>query len=102
MIHADECGIQEDLLRERGRIGKDKNGHAQRLYGEKTGTKHRKTGLIAGYAKLPDKDQYLYIAPMVYNCNCDTVVFNTWLEKIETAYNTPCLTKKFFCIFVTF
>lgn len=70
------------MVREKGRIGKDENGKSQKLYGQKTGTKHTKTGLISGYAKLPNKDKYLYIAPWVYDCNCDTIVFNTWLEKI--------------------
>lgn len=70
------------MIREKGRIGKDSLGKSQKLYGDKTGTKHAKTGLIGGYTKLPDKEQYLYIAPWVYDCNCDTIVFNTWLENI--------------------
>jgi transposase len=24
----------------------------------------------------------LYIAPWIYNCNCNTEVFNIWLEKV--------------------
>jgi transposase len=42
----------------------------------------------------------LYIAPWVYNCNCDTIVFNTWLEdifipqieKLKIAYPTSEIT----------
>jgi transposase len=69
-------------VRQYGRVGKDKDGKAQKLYANKTATKHKKTGSFAGYTKLPNKDNYLYIAPWVYNCNCDTVVFNTWLKKV--------------------
>ena len=76
----DECGIEEDLVREYGRI-QDKDNKAQRLYGDKTGTKHKKTGVISGYSRLPDKEKYQYIAPMVFSCNCDTEVFNTWITK---------------------
>jgi DDE superfamily endonuclease len=50
------------------------------LYAHKTATKHAKTGLISGYAKLPDKDSYKYIAPWIYTDTCDTLLFNTWLE----------------------
>ena len=72
----------EDLVREKGRIGKNNLGKAQKLYGQKTGKKHKKTGLISGYAKLPNAKKYCYIAPWIYDCNCDTVVFNTWLQNI--------------------
>ena len=37
-----DLGIQEDLIRERGRIGKNNKGKWQKLYGEKTGIKHKK------------------------------------------------------------
>ncbi len=104
-MFADECGIQEDLVREKGRIQDkieiriktDKNGNriekqikkAQKLYGNKTATKHNKTatkhnktGLIASYCKLPDSDIYQYIAPMIYqDTTCDTILFNTWLKE---------------------
>ena len=70
------------MVRQWGRVGKDHLGKASKLYGEKAGTKHSKTGLISGYAKLPNEEKYLYIAPWIYNCNCDTEVFNTWLERI--------------------
>jgi len=53
LIYQDESGIQQDLVRESGRIGKNILGKSQKLYGEKTGTKHKKTGLISGYKKLP-------------------------------------------------
>lgn len=69
-------------MRESGRIGQDKNGKSGKIYGEKTGTKHTKISLISGYAKLPDQQKYLYISPWICNCNCDTDVFNTWLEKV--------------------
>jgi len=52
------------------------------LYGETIATRHAKTGIVSGYAKLPDNDKYLYIAPWIFNCNCDTIVFNTWIEQI--------------------
>jgi transposase len=52
------------------------------LYGHKTATKHNKTGLISGYTKLPDKENYLYIAPWIYTDTCDTLLFNTWLKQI--------------------
>ena len=65
-IFQDECGIQEDLVRDRGRI-QDKNNKSQKLYGQKTAIKHIKTGLISGYVKLSDHEQYKYIAPMIFN-----------------------------------
>lgn len=70
------------MVRKKGRIGKNNEGKSQKLFGEKTGKKHKKTGLISGYAKLPNTKKYAYIAPWIYNCNCDTEVFNIWLEKI--------------------
>jgi transposase len=76
-IFQDECGIQEDLVKTHGR-----NTKGQRLLGYKTGTKHKKTGIISGYTKLPSKDKYQYIAPFFYNHNCDTLLFNFWLEDI--------------------
>lgn len=54
----------------------------ERLYGETIATRHSKTGIVSGCAKLPDRDKYYYVAPWVYNCSCDTIVFNTWIEKI--------------------
>jgi transposase len=84
----DECGIEEDITREKGRIGKSeveltpitKQPKAQRLMGLKTATKHNKTGVISGYAKLPSKSSYNYVSPMVYSDNCNTDTFNAWLE----------------------
>jgi transposase len=84
----DECGIQEDLCREKGRISKSKNEltlktnkpKSQRLYGQTTATKHNKTGVISGYAKLPDRNHYNYISPMVYSDTCNANTFNAWLE----------------------
>jgi len=55
---------------------------SQKLYGEKTATKHNRTGIISGYAKLPNTESYRYIAPWIYNDNCDTELFNTWLKQI--------------------
>jgi hypothetical protein len=84
----DECGIEEDITREKGRIGKSeveltpvtKQPKSQKLIGLKTATKHNKTGVISGYAKLPNKSSYNYISPMVYSDNCNTHTFNAWLE----------------------
>jgi hypothetical protein len=77
LIYADECGIQKDLVKQYGRSEK-----GERVYGETTATRHSQTGIVSGYARLPDKDSYLYIAPWIYDCNCDTIVFNTWVQKI--------------------
>jgi transposase len=88
----DECGIQEDITREKGRIGKSeieltkvtKQPKAQKLYGQTTATKHNKTGVISGYARLPveinPKNCYQYISPMVYDDTCNANTFNAWLE----------------------
>jgi transposase len=89
-IFADECGIQEDLVREFGRIQDDCNKltpvrqkpKAQKLYGFTTGIKHNKTGVISGYTKMPDEKKYKYIAPWIYTDTCDTLLFNTWLKEI--------------------
>jgi transposase len=91
----DECGIQEDITREKGRIGKSeseltkvtKQPKAQRLMGLTTATKHNKTGVISGYAKLPaeinPKNCYQYISPMVYDDTCNANTFNAWkLQKL--------------------
>jgi transposase len=77
VIFQDECGIQEDIVRPYGRCARGKV-----LFGEKLGTKHKRTGIISGYTKLPDKDNYLYIAPYTYSGNCDTILFNHWLKTI--------------------
>ena len=77
IVFQDECGIQEDLVRTHGRCEK-----GRRLIGLKTATKHNKTGIIAGYTKLPNEKQYLYISPFYFNDNCDTLLFNFWLENI--------------------
>ena len=50
IVFQDECGIQEDLVRTHGRCEK-----GRRLIGLKTATKHNKTGIIAGYTKLPNE-----------------------------------------------
>jgi transposase len=77
-IFEDECGIQEDLVREYGRV-QDIDGRAQKLYGETVGTRHRKTGLIAGYCKLPNATKYQYISPKTFKGNCNSEVFNDWI-----------------------
>jgi transposase len=83
IIFADECGIQEDINRESGRIQDDPiTGKAQKLYDTRTGTTHNKLGLISGYSRLPDQTNYQYIAPWVYDGTCDTSVFNTWLKEV--------------------
>ncbi len=84
----DECGIQEDLVRMRGRIGKSESEltpqtrkpKSKKLYGLTTATKHNKIGVMSGYARLPNKSCYNYISPMVYQDTCDTNTFNAWLE----------------------
>jgi transposase len=84
----DECGIEEDITREKGRIGKSEfeltlktnKPKSQKLIGLKTATRHNKTGVISGYAKLPNKRSYSYVSPMVYSDNCNTDTFNAWLE----------------------
>lgn len=79
VIFQDECGIQADLVREQGRI-QDKDGKAQKLLGQKTATRHNKTGLIAGYVKLPDQQCYKYIATLIFDGTCDTDTFNFWIN----------------------
>jgi hypothetical protein len=55
IIFQDECGIQQDICRESGRIGGDsnnlnKNGKPKAgvLYDQRTAIKHIKTGVISG------------------------------------------------------
>lgn len=87
----DECGIQEDVNREHGRIQDDqvnltKKGKpkAQRLMGLKTATKHNKTGIMSGYADLPTEvnpnNRYQYISPMKFYDTCNKFTFLAWLE----------------------
>lgn len=76
-IYTDECGIQKDLVRQFGR-----SERGQRVYGQTTATRHAQTGIVSGYTRLPDQENYNYIAPWIFNCNCNTLVFNTWVEKI--------------------
>jgi transposase len=89
IIFQDECGLQQDICRESGRIGTDPNNltksgkpKAGVLYDQRTAIKHTKTGVISGYVKLPDKEKYLYLAPWTYNDTCDILVFNTWLKEV--------------------
>jgi transposase len=86
-VFADECGIQEDINREHGRIQDNhvnltKSGRpkAQRLMGLKIATKHKKTGIISGYAKLPYQEHYKYISPMKFYETCNANTFLAWLE----------------------
>jgi transposase len=88
IVFADECGIQEDLNRDYGRIQDDQGNltkvgkpKSRRLMGLKTATKHNKTGVISGYARLPDKDKYQYVYPMKFYDTCNTNTFNAWLEQ---------------------
>ena len=54
-------------------IIKDNNGS---LYQVK-----KSTGIVSGYVKLPYTEKYQYISPWIFNCNCDTLVFHTWILK---------------------
>jgi transposase len=86
----DECGIEEDICRESGRVQKLKvigaNGESklksQKLYNKRTAIKHSKIGIISGYCKLPNERSYQYVAPWIYKDTCDTVVFNIWLKEV--------------------
>jgi DDE superfamily endonuclease len=91
----DECGIEEDICRESGRIQKvevntinevntntNTKLKSQKLYDKRTAIKHNKTGIISGYAKLPNQENYQYIAPWIYKETCDTIVFNIWLREV--------------------
>lgn len=88
IVFADECGIQEDINREHGRIQDDQvnltkrgKSKAKRLMGLKTATKHKKTGIISGYAKLPYQEHYKYISPMKFYETCNANTFLAWLEQ---------------------
>ena len=69
------------MVRIKGRV-RDKDGKAQKIYGDKTAVKHSKTGLISGYVRLPDKQQYKYFAPMIFKDTCNTITFNIWITRV--------------------
>jgi len=70
-IYIDESGINEYLYRENGRAMK-----GEKIYGAVSGNRYHRESFIAA------QSQSRIFAPFCYTGTCDTILFNTWLEKI--------------------
>ena len=67
----DESGINEYLHRQNGRAPR-----GAMIYGSISGNRYHRESFIAA------QNQSRIFAPFCYTGTCDTVLFNTWLEKI--------------------
>ena len=70
LVYIDESGIEVTACRDRG-WGK----RGKKLISEKSGKYYQRTNIIAGYVnKKP-------IAPFIFNGNCNTLLFEKWVEE---------------------
>lgn len=69
-MYIDESGIDLTICKDRG-WGKK----SEKLIGKKSGKYYERTNIIAGYINKRS------IAPMVFNGSCNTILFETWVEK---------------------
>ena len=70
LVYIDESGIDLAICKDRG-WGK----RSEKLVGKKSGKYYERTNIIAGLVNNQS------IAPMVFNCTCNTSLFETWVEK---------------------
>ena len=69
-MYIDESGIDLTICKDRG-WGKK----SEKLIGKKSGKYYERTNIIAGYINKRS------IAPMVFNGSCNTILFESWVEK---------------------
>jgi transposase len=71
MFYVDESGIEEHLIREMARAPRN-----ERVYGEISGKRFARQNIIAAWnvGKI--------IAPMGYQCGCDSKLVETWAEEV--------------------
>lgn len=70
LVYIDESGIDMNICKDKG-WGKK----GEILKGKKSGKHYQRINIVAGL------NQGKSIAPMVFNENCNTKVFNDWVEK---------------------
>ena len=70
LVYIDESGIEMTICKDRG-WGKK----SETLVGKRSGKYYERTNIIAGYINKKS------IAPMVFNGSCNTILFETWVEK---------------------
>ena len=70
LVYIDESGIDMNICKDRG-WGKK----GEILAGKKSGKHYERTNIIAAYVKGKP------IAPMVFNGNCNSKIFNNWVEE---------------------
>lgn len=70
LVYIDESGIDMNICKDRGwgRIGKP-------LIGKKSGKYYKRTNIVAGYVNTKA------IAPLIFNCSCNTKLFEAWVEE---------------------
>jgi hypothetical protein len=71
LVYIDESGIDMTICKVRG-WGK----RGKKLVGKKSGKYYERTNIIAGLVNNKP------IAPMVFNGYCNTLLFETWVEKL--------------------
>ena len=64
------AGIELTICKESGWYKK-----SEKFVGQKSGKYYKRTNSIAGYVN------HKVIAPMVFNCSCNTELLNNWVEK---------------------
>jgi len=67
----DESGINEDLVRQYGRAPRK-----EKIYGEISGKKFDRHSIVSALNKKK------FVAPFGYKGTCDSVLFETWIEKV--------------------
>jgi transposase len=67
----DESGINEHLIREHGRAPR-----GEKVYGERSGKKFDRHSVVSAL------NLGKFVAPFGYKGTCDTVLFETWVEKV--------------------
>lgn len=70
IVYIDESGIEISICKDRGWCKKGES-----LIGKKSGKYYERTNIIAGYVNNKS------IAPMTFNGSCNTILFETWVER---------------------
>ena len=74
----DESGINEDLVREHGRAPR-----GEKVYGEISGKKFDRHSIVSALNKKK------FVAPFGYKGTCDSILFETWIEKVLVPELSP-------------
>jgi putative transposase len=71
VVYFDESGFKQHSHRSYGWVLKGK-----KIYGDVHGNNHKCTNLIMAQRKNK------WLAPMLFDCSCDSLIVNEWLEKM--------------------